>query len=141
MRVLLDPNILVSYLLMPRNSIRLIVDAALVGAYELLIPKRLLDQLAATIAEKGPLKTRIPSEVLAGFLDELKDSATEIAEFEGKIHSIKNDPKDDYLIANALAGEANLVVSDHRNLTVLGQVENLAFINPSDFVRLLEVSP
>jgi putative PIN family toxin of toxin-antitoxin system len=137
MRVLLDTNILVSYLLMPRDPIRLIVDAGIVGAYELLIPEELLDELAATISAKESLKTRIPGELLAGFIEELKQAAMVIPWMAEPIEPVTRDPKDDFLIACAVAGQADIIVSGDHDLLILGSAGELHFLSPADFARLL----
>ena len=139
MRVLLDTNIFVSYLLLPRDPIRLVVDAALAGAYELLMPDALLDELIATISSKDTLRNRIPSELLVEFVDDLKDVATVIPLITEKIQPITRDPKDDYLIAYAVAGDADILVSGDNDLLILGKAGRLNFLSPADFARLLEV--
>jgi putative PIN family toxin of toxin-antitoxin system len=141
MRVLLDTNILVSYLLLPRGPIQTVVDAAISGAYELLMPEELLDELTQTIAARDSLRNRIPSDLLIEFINELKIISTEIPIIDVEIQPITKDPKDDFLLAYALAGEADILVSGDDDLLVLGRVDNLSFLSPADFARLLETGP
>jgi putative PIN family toxin of toxin-antitoxin system len=141
MRVLLDTNILVSYLLLPRGPIQTVVDAAISGAYELLMPEELLDELTQTIAARDSLRNRIPSDLLIEFINELKIISTEIPIIDVEIQPITRDPKDDFLLAYALAGEADILVSGDDDLLVLGRVDNLSFLSPADFARLLETGP
>lgn len=141
MRVLFDTNILVSYLLRPRGPIQMIVNAAISGAYELLMPKSLLIELAVTISAREELAERIPAELLAEFFEDLETVATVIPPIMEELIAVTRGPKDDYLIVYAIAGEADVLVSKDRDLLVLGQTGNLSFLSPADFAHFLEVNP
>ena len=138
MRVLLDTNILVSYLLRPAGTIQLVVDAGLAGAYQLLIPEALLDELAVTILAKEQLRSRIPEDTLHAFIAELKRVGIEIHLQTFEIPTITRDPKDDYLIAYAVQGEADILISGDQDLLILGQAGKLSFLSPADFIKFLE---
>jgi predicted nucleic acid-binding protein len=141
MRVLLDPSILVCYLLRPRNPIRSIVHAALVGAYTPVISELLLDELAATIADKETMGTRFSAEQSADFIGDLKVVATRFPNLSIEIRSVTRDFYTDYMIACALEAEAEIVVSGDRDLLLLGREGNLSFVNPAGFLRFLSSNP
>lgn len=140
MRVMLDPGILVGYLLLPSDPGLSIVNAALVGAYSLLIPEHLLDQLSKMIAEKEKVGALFAPPHPAGFLHDLKVAAVMVPELAHEIRSLTRNMKSDYLVACAVEGKAEIVVSTDPNLRLLGRAGELSFIGPADFLRFLSIA-
>ena len=54
------------------------------------------------------------------------------------VPSVVRDPKDDIFVATALAGRADYLVSEDKDLLVLGQVENVKLVDTYTFVKLFE---
>jgi predicted nucleic acid-binding protein len=50
---------------------------------------------------------------------------------------LTRDPKDDYLLTYALAGQADYLVTGDADLLVLGQVGTVRIVSPADFAALL----
>jgi len=140
MRVLLDTNILVSYLLTPgRDSpVVEVVRMGVLGEFELLFPEELLDELARKVHEKEYLAERITAEEveeLAAILSEVSEAVPKITE---TIPAVTRDPKDDYLLANALVGKADYLVTGDHDLLVLGQVGGLQIVTAHEFLGILK---
>lgn len=53
------------------------------------------------------------------------------------IPAVIRDRDDDYLLAHALVGEADYLVTGDDDLTPLGRVGKLKIVSPSDFARAL----
>ena len=139
MRVLLDTNILISYLLSPARTgpIVGIVRGGILGEFVLLLPEELSDELASGAHEKRCLAERItPEEVreLADILSEVSESVPEITE---RIPAVTRDPKDDYLLAYALVGQADYLVTGGADLLILGVVEGVSIVTPRVFWEVL----
>ncbi len=64
MRVLIDTNVFISYLLSPHGAgvIQEILAAAAGGKFVLLLPEALLEEILVTVTGKPRLSTRIPPE-------------------------------------------------------------------------------
>ncbi len=142
MRVLLDANVLISYLLTPaqNSAVTRIVDAAVLGEYQLLMPEALLDELAETVRTHEHLTRRIPEKVMRSFMDLLLEVAEIIPKITEPIPALTRDPEDDYLIAYALIGRAEYLVTGDRDLLVLERVESVAILTPNTFKELLSES-
>ena len=140
-RVLLDVNILISYLLHSSGSraIGLVVEAALAGAFTLLIPDKLLEEFVQRVATKEYLARRIGRADLASLVENLLQVAERLAPIPGPLPAVVRDPKDDYLLAYALAGGADYLVTGDRDLLALGEVAELKVISPADFVHELQL--
>jgi len=143
MRVLLDTNIFISYLLSINSNrvVAKIVKAAVTGDYQLLIIEELLIEIIRTVQNKPDLQARIPLEVLEQLITILRTLAETIPTIEAKIPSLTRDPKDDYLLAYALVGGADYLVTDDKDLLVLKRVADVIIISIHDFWVLLKSEP
>ncbi len=140
MRVLLDANIFISYLLNPKKagSFQAIFSAAFNQDFVLLLPEALLDEFINKIPQKPYLAERIHPEELQTFVDLLREIGEVIPLIEEDIPTVTRDPKDDYLLTYAVVGAADYLVTGDEDLLVLKQVGNLTVIKPTAFVSLLK---
>lgn len=140
MRVLVDTNVLISFLLSPGEggAIRAIFRALLNNRFTLLLPEQLLNELIASIRDKPRLAKRISTEQLNRFTALLTESAEQVAEIETTIPAVTRDPDDDYVLAYALVGGADFLVTGDKDLLVLnGQISDLTILTPAQFAALL----
>ena len=139
MRVLIDTNVLISHLLSPQqpgviNSIFAVLAS---GAFTLLIPEALLDEVYAVVVRKPALSSRIPLEYLREFLDLLSSLGEPIPRIQGPIPAMTRDPKDDYLLAYAIVGRADLLVSGDQDLLILSDpIDGLEILSPRAFSEM-----
>jgi len=137
-RVLLDANILVSYLLAREASLAVeIVEAGVAGRDDLLLPEDLVDGLASRVAGKPYLAERIAAEDVREFLGLLAAVAEVLPRIAGPLPAVTRDPQDDYLIAHALFGRADLLVTGDRDLLTIGRVGDLRIVTPRRFWEIL----
>lgn len=138
-RVLIDANIFISYLLPTRKPgiIQTVTEAALGGAFTLLFPLGLARELAEKVATKRYLASRISADTFATFLHLLTSVAETLPPIPDPIPVVTRDRDDDYLLAHALVGEADYLVTGDDDLTPLGRVGKLKIVSPSDFARAL----
>jgi len=139
MRVLLDTNILISFLLAGQyeSAIAQVVRAGFRGEYRLLVTEELFDEVVTTVQQKRHLTHRIsPADVkrLASLLSQVAEPIPRITE---RMPAIVRDPQDDYLLAYALIGRADYLVTGDRDLLVLRQAGDTAIVTPAEFWRIL----
>ncbi|MEZ4862064.1 MAG: putative toxin-antitoxin system toxin component, PIN family [Caldilineaceae bacterium] len=140
MRVILDTNIFISYLLAKREggTIRRIVEGCLLRPEVLLIvPNELKEEILSVWARKPALQKAIPLQRLESVLLQIQTIAEVPAPIE-EILQYNRDPKDDYLIAYGLFLQADYLVSGDEDLTVLKQIKILQIISPVEFLMVLE---
>lgn len=137
MRVLLDANILISYLLNRRadSPITRIVESGILGEYTLLLPEALLDEFTAKIPAKAYLAKRITPAEMTQFTYILSAQSETIPEITETIPAVTRDPKDDYMLAYAVVGEADYLVTGDEDLLVLQRVQGVAICPPREFVE------
>ena len=139
MRVLLDANILISYLLTARatSPIRAVITAAISGVYTLLLPDAVLEEVARTARVSAYLARRLTLEEVSALADLLRPLSESIPIITAEFPALTRDPKDDYLLAYAVVGQADYLVTGDRDLLTLGEVEGVRIVSPADFAALL----
>lgn len=135
MRVLLDANIFISYLLNKQadGPINNIVQAGILGKFTILLPEALLDEFLTKIVNKRYLSKRIKPEEMNLLKATLLANCEEIPKIMGSIPAVTRDPKDDYLLAYAVVGEADYLVTSDDDLLILGQVQGVRIYRPREF--------
>ncbi len=139
MWAVLDTNIFVSYLLTPTGSSPIIkvVEAALQEAFTLLIAEEILGEFRHRVATKPYLSQRISRSEVTELSNTLVVVAEVIPTITDEIPAIGRDPKDDYLLAYALVGQADYLVTGDDDLLALGAVDALQIVRPAEFAGLL----
>lgn len=140
MRVLIDANVFISYLLAPQrpSPSATIIRSAILGSFVLLLPEALLEELTAKVGEKPYLAQRITPDEAAELAEILHLVAETISRITQPIPAITRDAKDDYLIAYAVIGEADYLVSGDSDLLALDQVDGVKIVTPRQFSDLCE---
>ena len=140
LRVLIDTNVLISYLLQPDTlgAVQAVLRAFLEERFTLLVPGALLQELLVTGRGKRRLVKRIPPEDLTTFIAVLEEFGEAVGEITEPIPMVTRDPKNDYLLAYALVGEADYIVTGDKDLLELqGQITGLEILTPAQFIDML----
>jgi uncharacterized protein len=146
-RALFDTNIFISYLLPSKagGAIERVLEAAFEGAFTLLIAEEVVEEFSAKVASKAYLRERISKEAA----DELMYAVLVVAEVIPGISTgtgallvsgfpvVTRDAKDDYLLAYALLGRADYLVTGDDDLLVLGAIEGVKIVPPAEFRGIL----
>jgi putative PIN family toxin of toxin-antitoxin system len=136
-RAVLDTNLLVSYLLTHRPPIATLIDGFLakdvfvmVTAPELLAElDRVLTYPKLQCYYTDEERTRFVALVLA---------LSEVVELPETIPRLCRDPDDDRLIACAVVGEADIIVSGDDDLLALERVGHIPILTAVQFLEMLE---
>jgi putative PIN family toxin of toxin-antitoxin system len=140
MRVLTDANVFISYFLSSHGTgaIQAIFEAWSRAEFTLLVPEALLDEVLATVTGKPRLSARIHPELLAEFLASIRLFSEEIPRITEPIPAVTRDPKHDYLLAYALVGSAEYLVTGDEDLLALNdRIPELNILSPRQFDELL----
>lgn len=139
-RVVLDTNLLISYLLNPTGDgpPARVVRRAIAGAYTVMVSPQLLHELRGKVTTKPYLVDRIPGARLNEFVQRLLGFAELHDDADIRYPAIARDRKDDYLLANAVVYRADYLVSGDRDLLALGEIAGVRIVSPAAFVTLLD---
>jgi putative PIN family toxin of toxin-antitoxin system len=134
-RALLDVNVLIAGLLSRTGSPAHLLGKWLEGEFELVISKRLLDELEETLL-RPKLRRRLSDDEISAFLELLRGGLAEWVDDPEASPSVRSrDPKDDYLIAAASSARATLVTGDADLLELAGSIP---VVSPRAFLESLE---
>jgi putative PIN family toxin of toxin-antitoxin system len=135
-RAVLDTNLLVSYLLTHRPPIATLIDDYVAREEVVLVTApELLEELDRVL--RYPRLQRYFSEAQRQRFVALVLALSEVVELPASIPRICRDPADDRVIACAVTGRADVIVSGDRDLLVLERVGEIPILSASRFLALL----
>jgi len=137
LRAVLDTDVFVSGLMGVKSPPRRIVDGWLEGQFKLVTSLHLVEELAHVlgyprIAERVRLDPTDVDVILAALL-----SQAEVVPGELQLPGVTRDPKDDAVVACAVEGQADYLVSGDDDLLVLHVYEGTQVVTPRRFLEIL----
>lgn len=133
MKIVCDTNVLVAGLV-AEGLCRDIVKRRF-SSVQLVTSRALLDELARVLRRKFDTD---PNDV--PFLEAYRDQAT-IVRPAALPRAVCRDHDDDKVLAAAIAGKTDLIVTGDEDLLVLGQYRGIRILSPRQFVELLDRLP
>ncbi len=140
MRALFDTNIFISYLLSPsaEGTITRIVEAAVEQAFTLILPGEFVERFPSAVASKEYLGKRIGPADAKKLIEVLVGVSETVSPITEPIPRVCRHVKDDYLLAYAVVGRVDYLVTGDDDLLVLGQVEEVKIVTPTVFMAILK---
>ena len=137
LRVVLDTNVLVSGLVAPKGPPQQALDAWLEGRYTLVTSLHLVAKLAHVISHpRTARRLLITDEEVDALLAAVLSQAV-VVPGQLRLPGVTRDPKDDAVVACAVEGEADYIVSGDQDLLVLDEYEGIRIVTPRQFVAIL----
>ncbi len=134
LKVVLDTNVLVSGLIVAKGPSGRILDAVQRGELLLVTSPSLLEEFSEVVL-RPRITRKYPkiTEQAEAVLDFLRTNSTLVAGIPtGPI--VASDPDDDLVVACAIEGHADYIVSGDEHLLALVQHGAIRIINPAQFV-------
>jgi putative PIN family toxin of toxin-antitoxin system len=138
-RAAVDTSVLVSSLLVPAGVPAQVIRAWRVNRFVLVSSPAILAEARRTleyprIRRKYPLTDGEVSRFLA-----LVETEAEVARWEPDVSPARiRDPKDEMVLACALAGSASFLVSSDQDLLTVGEYRGVRIVTPRQFLVRLE---
>lgn len=134
-RAVVDTNVYAAALLSRTGSPARIIRALGEGLFDSIVCPRLLDELRGVLG-RPKIAARVEHLVAEEFVAWLERIAITVPD-PGTVMAISPDPEDDYLIALALIGRAEVIVSGDAHLLDLTDVSPRT-LPPATFADLVE---
>ena len=141
MRVVLDTNTLVSAVLSPNGPPRRLLDNVRAQVFELCSsPVMMAELLDVLLRDKFTKRFAQAGLKPLGIVREVRRMAYMAAPVNVP-RVIANDADDDHVLACALAGSADLIVSGDKHLHSLGgEYQGIRIVTPVEAVRIIETA-
>lgn len=136
-RAVFDTNLLVSYLLVHRPPIALLIDEQLAQERFTLVSAPVLLEELARVLRYPRLQRYYDTEQRDRFVA-LIAALSELVELPEEIPPISRDPDDDRVIACAVVGRADGIVSGDRDLLDLREVGGIPILTAAQFLEWME---
>ena len=140
-RAVLDSSVLVSAFLKPGGTSATLLSRARKGAFSLCLSPAIVAETAAVLSRvRHRRRFRYEPEEVARFCELLGQVAERVEGELPAIRAVPDDPKDDVIVASAVAARADyLVTGDRKHLLPLDSYEGVRIVSVRDFVELLAV--
>jgi uncharacterized protein len=139
MKVVLDTNVLVSALIVPRGKPARILDAAADLKFQLVISPHILDELREVLQRRHIQKRFHPSaEDIETYVAERLPRLALVITPQHVENAIPNDPPDNLVLACALEGGADFLVSGNDHLLALRDYRGIQIVTPAGFLHILD---
>lgn len=135
MRVVLDTNVLVSALIRRTSVPGALLEAWRDGRLEVVVSSALLAELERVLAYPRLRRyLALTADEARSLVAELRDVAL-IADAVD-VEVVTRDPDDDHVLAAAVAGGAEYIVSGDRDLLELGDYHGIEIVTPAQMVAI-----
>jgi len=137
-RAVLDTNILISALISPSGTPAQVLDLWRAERFLPLLSELILAELERVLSQP---RLRRGYGLTAARIEELMNGLRRFAVVtrgEVEVTGVARDPDDDKLLACAVEGEADYVVTGDDDLLALGSYQGVAIITAAAFVRVCE---
>jgi putative PIN family toxin of toxin-antitoxin system len=135
-KVVLDANIFVSSIIVPKGNSAQIIDLIVKEKIELIISQSILEEVRRVLFYPH-IQKRHPHnpEAVETFIKKW----THLAHFskgEVKIDAVKDDPTDNKYLECAVEGQAHYIVSGDKHLKNLKEFQGIKIVEPSAFLKI-----
>ena len=141
MKVVFDTNVLLSAILTPHRAPAQLLQLALEGKFQLLISPEIMQEFVRVIRypklTKLLKKRRLTPKDLEDFLEKLGKI---VIWTPGKLRleAVSEDPADDIILACAVEGGADFLVSGDHHLTDLQTFQGIRIVDPATFLGIFQ---
>ncbi len=140
MRIVFDTNVIVSAVLSKKSKPGRILEMVIQGKFLLVMSPYIWDETKRVfqyprIVKELKQRDISPGEIKA-FLSILKDLSLTVPG-NVAVEAVKDDPLDNPIVACAVEGEADFIVSGDHHLTDLEAYRHIKIVNPETFLRII----
>ena len=128
MRIVIDTNVLISSFIGRGTSHKVLEHC--IGNHDVVTSQFILDELREKLTGKFKYTSEIADEAI-----ELLKSRMEVVTPAPLASPVCRDADDDNVLATALAGRCDLIITGDKDLLVLQRMNDIKIVNPATFAQ------
>lgn len=137
MRVVIDTNVLVRYLIRPSAAIRELIEACwLGGELQLVTAPELVAELTDVLA-RDTIRAFVRREEGSILVDAILAKSELLPSLGARLPTYTRDAKDDKFVACALAGNADYLVTLDNDILAVGMLSRVCMVTPQQMLTIL----
>jgi putative PIN family toxin of toxin-antitoxin system len=136
-RAVLDSNVIVSAIIVPVGKPAQIILMAREGKFQCILSQEILGEVRRILKSKHIQKKYHPDPDESEDLIAVLTGISELIELKHIENVIENDPPDNLVLACAVEGGADYLVSGNLHFLNLGEYRRVKMISPAKFLELL----
>lgn len=137
LKVVLDTNQFVSSVIIKKGPPAQLLQAWRKRAYILIISRQIMAEVEKALHYPRILKKyHLLEKDIEALIDIIEHEAIVTPSLH-KVNVIKEDPDDNQILACALEGKAQYIVSGDKHLLKIGQYKNIAIVTVREFLKII----
>jgi len=136
-KAVIDTNVIVSAHLTPSSKAVQILYLAEAGKIEIYLSPQILDELEATLLSPKLMKLHKDTPEQVRHSIRLLKKYVKITPGNLEVEVITNDPDDNKILACAIEGQVDYIISGDHHLTDLKSFQGIPIVNPDMFLKKL----
>lgn len=139
-KVFVDTNVLISYLLAPEGNsgTTMAFQAGLDGKFVLFVSGEVVNELTRKVSGKPYLASRTDQGTLTSFVANVQVVARVLEPIDSLGVELSRDRKDDFVLLQAIAADVDVILTGDKDLLVLQRIGRIRIVNASDFLLVLQ---
>lgn len=140
-RIVIDTNLLVSAILTPQGNPAKILKLILQGKFPLILSPAILEEIHRVLRYPKLLKLMSKNKITLQEVDNFIDKLIKIAVITPgnlDLEVIQEDPSDNMILACAVEGEADFIITGDHHLTDLRIFQGIKIIDPAAFLKIVK---
>jgi putative PIN family toxin of toxin-antitoxin system len=134
----LDANMIVSGMLVTVGISSKIIDAAYADVFRCVSSSVIVSEVFRTLGRDRVLRKYRVAQVRTERLREFLESRPVSVDITVEVHGVATHPEDDLILATAVSGQADYLVTGDRQLLALGSYQGVQIVTPRNFLAILE---
>lgn len=120
----------------PRSTLAPILSRWGEGRYEMVISEHILVEVERTLTKPYFSRYLTPADQIHA-IESLRIDAT-VVEITVVVQGVATHPEDDLILATAMSGQVDYLVTNDRQLLRLGEYQGVRIVNAGEFLSILD---
>jgi uncharacterized protein len=141
-RAVFDTNVIISALFNPKRPPAQLLELALQGKIRLIVSPQLIEEIERVLTYPKVKKLLKKQKTDPGEVGEAIAKALKVAVLtpgDLTVEAVPDDPADDIVLACAVEGSADFIISGDHHLLDLKNYQGIKIVNPAGFLELMAI--